>query len=592
MNDSQHLLLEHYDRICNSPPQIYRYAVPFCPSSSWLHEYYSAVLSQEVRIAKGFCEWDTCFRTVMHTSALAIACWKDIIAVGGCDDNIIILDGITGSQKAILSGHTGQVRSVAFSSDGTLLVSGGNDTTAKLWDIQTGGVVKSFHGHTGFVVSVSISADCTAIASGSEDATVHLWDIQKGECYYVLEHQGTVNHVSFSPIDSQCLISASAGKLWQWDISGHKIELTHKGVHTTFSLGKTQLMLCQGVVDVVEHTSFMQYSGRCCLFPGGKLIAVAAGCSINIWDITSSDPHLIKTFVGHSSCITSLAFYSPSSLISSADDQSVKFWQIGNMLVDQVVTGPKSTPLASAPISSITLRANDCTAISFDSNGVVRIWDLSTGHCKASTQSPVKTPKHFDIQLINHRLVSVWGADSEFYIWDTENGELQSVDIPLGCIDDIRIAGDGSKIFYIHRPLTRSGLSIHVWSMLTRKVMDKLGVDHSYVRGFLTVDGPRVWVRFGGEQPQGWEFGTPGSAPIKLSNVPLLHPNVPSPHSNATKLWNHLDSDIKDPITGKVVLQLGGRFAKPTHSQWDGQYLVAGYESGEVLILDFKHVIL
>ena len=25
-------------------------------------------------------------------------------------------------------------------------------------------------------------------------------------------------------------------------------------------------------------------------------------------------------------------------------------------------------------------------------------------------------------------------------------------------------------------------------------------------------------------------------------------------------------------------------------TQWDGQYLVAGYESGEVLILDFNHM--
>jgi hypothetical protein len=45
---------------------------------------------------------------------------------------------------------------------------------------------------------------------------------------------------------------------------------------------------------------------------------------------------------------------------------------------------------------------------------------------------------------------------------------------------------------------------------------------------------------------------------------------------------------IKDTVTGKVVLQLNGRYAKPFDVQWDGQYLVAGYESGEVMILDLK----
>jgi len=40
---------------------------------------------------------------------------------------------------------------------------------------------------------------------------------------------------------------------------------------------------------------------------------------------------------------------------------------------------------------------------------------------------------------------------------------------------------------------------------------------------------------------------------------------------------------IQDAITGKEVFQLVGRYAKPKRAQWDGQYLVAGYTSGEVL---------
>ena len=94
-------------------------------------------------------EWGTCSRTVaLNHIPLSLACWKDIIAVGLGSRNIIILDGITGTQSAVLPGHTGHVRSVVFSSDGTLLVSGSDDETVKLWDVQTGGVVNTFHGHT------------------------------------------------------------------------------------------------------------------------------------------------------------------------------------------------------------------------------------------------------------------------------------------------------------------------------------------------------------------------------------------------------------------------------------------------------------
>jgi hypothetical protein len=36
-----------------------------------------------------------------------------------------------------------------------------------------------------------------------------------------------------------------------------------------------------------------------------------------------------------------------------------------------------------------------------------------------------------------------------------------------------------------------------------------------------------------------------------------------------------------------MVFQWSGRYAEPSIAEWDGQYLVAGYKSGEVLILDF-----
>ena len=44
-------------------------------------------------------------------------------------------------------------------------------------------------------------------------------------------------------------------------------------------------------------------------------------------------------------------------------------------------------------------------------------------------------------------------------------------------------------------------------------------------------------------------------------------------------------------MTGKVVLQLPTRFVGSSDSQWDGRYLVAGYENGEVLILDFNNML-
>ena len=100
----------------------------------------------------------------------------------------------------------------------------------------------------------------------------------------------------------------------------------------------------------------------------------------------------------------------------------------------------------------------------------------------------------------------------------------------------------------------------------------------------LTVDGSRVWVHFMDLQPQGWDFGIPGLAPILLSNVSLDEPRL--------DFMNDPDSPmIKDRVTGKDVFQLPGEYAEFTMMQWDGQYLVAGYGFGEVAILDFTRMV-
>ena len=142
VDDSQCLILEHFDVIWNSPSQIYHSALPFCPSSSWLHKHHTAALLQEVKVVKGLpTGWGTCSRSVtFNHKPRTLTHWKDTIAVGLNSGEIITLDGITGVQTAILSGHTKEVRSLIFFPDGTLLVSGSFDKTVKLWDVQTGGL--------------------------------------------------------------------------------------------------------------------------------------------------------------------------------------------------------------------------------------------------------------------------------------------------------------------------------------------------------------------------------------------------------------------------------------------------------------------
>ena len=587
--DSQRLILEHFDMICDSPSYIYRFALPICPPSSWLHQY-SAKFSQEIRVVKGVSVgWGTSFRTVWFNQwPRELACWKDTIAVGGESGSIFILNAITGVQVAILSGHTKYVNSLVFSSDGASLVSGSGDKTIKLWDIQTGGVVKTFHGHTRYV-SASISADNTTIASGSLDKTIRLWDIQTGECHHTVEQNSFVDYVCFFPLDPKYFMSVSGDKIWKWNTSGERIAPEYDGSHIAFSLDGTQFVVHNKATVEVHSSDSGGISAKfnmgdksvtcCCISPDNRVVAVGAGHIIYIWDITGSEPHLFETLNGHTGHILSLVF-SSFSLISASDDCSVKFWQIGTSSTDPVPADLKCTLSTSALIKSITLQAKDGIAISSHSDGMVRVWDILTGLIKKSFQTPAKGHYQIDTHLTDGWVISVWHTGQEICIWDTEKGKLlRTVGTYRDNVLDLRISGDGSQVFCLFFD------SIDAWSIQTGDFLGRGRVSFDSLLGdcLLTIDGLKVWV-----QSNGWRFGMLGSPPVKLSGMSQNWPHLY--FIGGARKQKSLIPGIQDTATRKVVFQLPGRLAKCLDAQWDGHYLVAGYESGGMLILECNYV--
>ena len=399
-------------------------------------------------------------------------------------------------------------------------------------------------------------------------------------------------HVSFSPVDTQHIISVCGDKIWWLDVNGHQISPTLSGSHINFSLDHTQFSVCDGqVVTVYQNSDSREIvtelhvadnkTENCCFSPNGRLVAATVESTIYVWDITSPYPHLVETFVGHAEPIASLVFSSPFSLISASDDESVKFWKIGDSSTNLVTTGPGSTQPILPPIQSVSLQARDGIAISSDTEGVVKTWDISTGLCKASFQTPAEYYPWRDTCLIDGRLIIVWYEDGEIHIWDINKGEsIQTVDIPLGEPHGTRISGDGSKVFYL------TGDSIQAWSLYTGEAVGEveMELDQQVYLDSLQADGSRIWIQLEDSSTQGWDFGVSGP-PIPLSigstGRPLLE-FIGGP------IWqDHSASWVKNTVTGREVFRLSGRYAKPSRVQWDGQYLVAGYGSGEILILDF-----
>ena len=74
-----------------------------------------------------------------------------------------------------LTGHTGLVRSVAFSPDGKILASGGYDKTIRLWSVTDRTPIGTLTGHTETVNSVAFNPDGKTLASAGNEETIRLW---------------------------------------------------------------------------------------------------------------------------------------------------------------------------------------------------------------------------------------------------------------------------------------------------------------------------------------------------------------------------------------------------------------------------------
>ena len=484
-------------------------------------------------------------------------------------------------------------------------MSGSDDTNINLWDVQTGGIIKTFCGHSDLVYHVSISVDHTMVASGSWDKTICLWDTQTGECCCIIDkHGGHISSVIFSPTNPHLLISTSSDQtVQQWDTEGHEVGPAYDGNYVAFSPDGTSFVLCGGGVTTIRNSSSgvvittihsnLQY---CCFSSDGKFIAGTSVSTAYVWDITSSSPCLIEACVGHTGTITSLTF--SSSLISSSNDKSIKFWQTCTQPTVSVITSLEHAPPTPASIVLVSLQAKDGIAISCDGAGVVRTWDILSGFRKASFHTPAGHLSRGDMKVVGNKLIVVWYTYNKprghrtqwldigknigkIHIWNTESGHhfQQAVNFQ---IRRLKISEDGSMVFFLGE---RHVEALSTW---TGGFAGKVEFEDKLCNNFI-VDGSRVWVQTRGSPIQGWDFGTPTSTSIPISDMPPDKPHLS--FISGTKGQNTDLSRIMDTVTGEVVYRLPKRYGEWTVAQWDGQYLVTGYKSGEVMILDFGHMV-
>jgi RNA polymerase sigma factor (sigma-70 family) len=90
---------------------------------------------------------------------------------------VAVWDAHTGEQKSARTGLAADLRVVAFSADGRMLVTGGVDGAVRLWEVATGQERHCFRGHESAVLHLAFSVDNKLVAAVSYDAPLFVWDV-------------------------------------------------------------------------------------------------------------------------------------------------------------------------------------------------------------------------------------------------------------------------------------------------------------------------------------------------------------------------------------------------------------------------------
>ena len=133
-----------------------------------------------------------------------------------CGD-IRLYDFASGELKALLKGHENVVASLAFSPDGTKLISGSFDRTAILWDIQDKKLLHRLKGHTDDIYAVGFTPDGEHAVTGAYDRDLRLWRVADGtEIARMTGHSAQVQSLAVAR-DGTIASGDRAGEIRLWD---------------------------------------------------------------------------------------------------------------------------------------------------------------------------------------------------------------------------------------------------------------------------------------------------------------------------------------------------------------------------------------
>ena len=394
-------------------------------------------------------------------------------------------------ERQQLVGHEDKVNVVAFSPDGSQILTGSDDRTLRLWNSQGEPIGQPFQGHTDAVTTAAFMPPLKRgkggiIASGSADRTIRLWDTQGnplGKPF--VGHEDAVTAIAFSNANSHApefssgdrvspngqLIASSSddGTIRLWDIKGNPIGQPFRGHEDGITaiafnptpLGKggeggiiasaskdrtVRVWNLRGNQVIRPWRKHQDLVNAVAFSPDGKLIASGGDDEkIRLWDLQGN--LVAEPFIGHVGIIWSLAFSQDGKMIVSASsDRTIRFWDLQGNEVKPPLKGHLGL------INSVAINAEADRVVSSSNDDTVRLWQIDDNPVSKVLRGHEGHVKSVAVSSDGKLIVSA-GQDSTVRLWDSSGipvgkpliGHQDVVDTVAISQDNLIVSGSRDK---------------------------------------------------------------------------------------------------------------------------------------------------
>ncbi|MBF2079649.1 MAG: serine/threonine protein kinase [Synechococcales cyanobacterium T60_A2020_003] len=336
------------------------------------------------------------------------------LAIAGTDGTVNIYASNNLAAPPRTFTHPSSVNAIAFSPDGSRLLTGSQDRVARLWDSQKGTLVNYFvHDRSVVAVAFSPTGAYLATATGSplplhQTHTVFLRDGKTGEIVFQATHSAGITDIAFSA-DGQRLASASFDHTASvWDVpSGEPIaQMTHDN----------------GVLSVAFSPD------------GRSLVTSSLDNTAQVWELVGNP---VLTTLEHPTTIRQVAFNADGSHVAtSGTDKILRLWKTSTgEFLTQFTTPQPLKAMTFSPVDQILATLADRT---------VQIWNTNTGTPTLAIAHP--EPINAIAFHPNGRYLATASSDNTARVWETNSGLEVARLQHDSFVEDVTFSPDGRYV--------------------------------------------------------------------------------------------------------------------------------------------------